>query len=67
MGLLLAYINFLVYLRTSPIFDVGIYVVMLQVISAKFLRFLPVLLVIICGTEVHQHTHQQPVPVSESS
>jgi hypothetical protein len=49
MGILLAYINFLVYLRTSPVFDVGIYVVMLQVISGKFLRFLPVLLVIICG------------------
>ncbi|CAF1423214.1 unnamed protein product [Adineta steineri] len=49
MGVLLAYINFLLYLRTSPIFDIGIYVVMLQVISAKFLRFFPVLLVIICG------------------
>lgn len=49
MGLLLAYINFLVYLRTSPIFDIGIYVVMLQLICAKFLRFLPVLLIIICG------------------
>ena len=49
MGLLLAYLNFLFYLRTSPIFDIGIYVVMLQVISTKFLRFLPILLVIICG------------------
>ena len=49
MGLLLGYINFLLYVRTSPVLDVGIYVVMLQVISAKFLRFLPVLLIIICG------------------
>ncbi len=49
MGLLLGYTNLLVYLRASPVFDVGIYVVMLQVISSKFLRFLPVLLVIICG------------------
>ena len=36
-------------LRAIPIFNTGIYVVMLQVIFAKFLRFLPVLLVIICG------------------
>jgi hypothetical protein len=49
MGILLSYINLLVYLRTSPIFDIGIYVVMLQVMSAKFLRFLSILLVIICG------------------
>ena len=49
MGLLLAYTNLLVYFRTSPIFGMGIYVVMLQVISVKFLRFLPVLLIFICG------------------
>jgi hypothetical protein len=49
MGLLLAYINLLVYLRTTPVSNVGIYVVMFQVISVKFLQFLPVLLAIICG------------------
>ena len=49
MGLLLGYLNFLAYLRTSPVLDIGVYVAMLQVISGKFLRFLPVLLVIICG------------------
>ena len=48
-GLLIAYINFLVYLRTTPILDLGIYIVMFQVMSISFLRFLPVLLVIICG------------------
>lgn len=49
VAILLAYINFLAYLRTTPVFDIGIYVVMLQVISIKFLRFLPILSVIICG------------------
>ncbi|UJR17163.1 hypothetical protein I4U23_004059 [Adineta vaga] len=49
MGLLLSYINLLMYLRTSPVFDMGIYIVMLQVISVKFLRFLPVFLTLICG------------------
>ena len=48
-GLLLGYINLLMYIRTSPVFDIGIYIVMLQVISIKFLRFLPVFLIIVCG------------------
>lgn len=48
-GLLLAWINFLTYIRYIPIARVGIYVVMLQVILLKFLQFVPVLLVIICG------------------
>ncbi|CAF2813314.1 unnamed protein product [Rotaria sp. Silwood2] len=47
MGLLLSWFNFLVYIRCIPI--IGIYVVMLEVISKKFIRFLPVLLVIISG------------------
>lgn len=49
MGLLIAYVNFLVYLRTTPVLDLGMYIVMLQVVSVGFLQFLPVLLVIICG------------------
>jgi hypothetical protein len=49
MGLLLGYINILVYLRTIALFSMGIYVVMLQVIFIKFLRFLPILLIMICG------------------
>ncbi|CAF0747482.1 unnamed protein product [Rotaria sp. Silwood1] len=47
MALLLSWLNLLVYIRCIPI--IGIYVVMLEVISKKFVRFLPVLLVIICG------------------
>ena len=39
--------NFLVYIRCIPV--IGIYVVMLQVISKKFVRFVPVLLVLIGG------------------
>jgi hypothetical protein len=49
MGVLLSYANFLVYLRTTPVFGIGIFVVMFQVISVKFFRFLPVFLVIITG------------------
>ncbi|CAF1382057.1 unnamed protein product [Adineta ricciae] len=49
MGLLISYINVLAYVRTSPALDMGIYIVMLQVISTKFLRFLPVFLTIVCG------------------
>ncbi len=49
MGLLIAYVNFLVYLRMAPVLGLGVYVVMLQVMSVTFLRFLPVLLVIIFG------------------
>ena len=48
-GLLLAWINFLSYVRYLPIARIGIYVVMLQVILLKFLQFLPVLLIIITG------------------
>jgi hypothetical protein len=48
-GLLLAWINFLTYVRYLPIARIGIYVVMLQVIFFKFLQFFPVLLIIITG------------------
>ncbi len=48
-GLLLAWINFLTYLRYIPFRNIGVYVVMLQTILSKFIDFLPVLLVIICG------------------
>ncbi|CAF1173022.1 unnamed protein product [Adineta ricciae] len=49
MGLLLSWINLLTYVRCIPWFGVGIYIAMFQVISVKFLRFLPVLMIIICG------------------
>ena len=49
MGLLIAYMNLLVYFRTSPGLNMGVHVVMFQVVSAKFLRFLPILLVILLG------------------
>jgi hypothetical protein len=49
MGLLLAWMNLLTYVRCLPWLNIGIYVAMLQVISYKFLRFLPVLMIIICG------------------
>ncbi|CAF3799594.1 unnamed protein product [Adineta steineri] len=49
MGLLLAWMNLLTYVRCIPWLGVGIYVAMLEVICYKFLRFLPVLMIIICG------------------
>ena len=49
MGLLIAYMNLLVYFRASPGLNMGVHVVMFQVVSAKFLRFLPILLVIVLG------------------
>ncbi|CAF1041066.1 unnamed protein product [Adineta steineri] len=49
MGLFLSWMNLLTYVRCIPWLGVGIYVAMLQVICFKFLRFLPVLLIIICG------------------
>jgi len=48
-ALLLAWINFLTYIRYIPLARIGIHVVMLQVILWRFLQFLPVLLIIICG------------------
>jgi hypothetical protein len=49
MGLLLAWMNLLTYVRCIPWYKIGIYVTMLQVIFFKFLLFLPVLTIIICG------------------
>ncbi|CAF1104808.1 unnamed protein product [Adineta steineri] len=49
LGLLLSWMNLLAYVRCIPWLGVGLYVAMLQVICVKFLRFLPVLLIIICG------------------
>lgn len=48
-GILLSYINVLVYFRMLFILDLGIYVVMLQVITIKFFRFFPVMLIVISG------------------
>ncbi|CAM2714402.1 unnamed protein product [Rotaria socialis] len=49
MGTLITYINLLVYIRTAPVLGLGIYIIMFQVITIKFLRFLPILIIIICG------------------
>lgn len=49
MGLLISFVNLLVYIRSIPFSEVGIYIVMFQVISVKFLHFLPVLMIIVCG------------------
>jgi hypothetical protein len=49
MGLLLGYINMLTYVRRIPWFDIGIFVTMLQLMFLKFIRFIPVLLVVIFG------------------
>lgn len=49
MGLLAAWISLLSYVKRSTWFDMGVFVVMIQLIGFKFLRFIPVLLVIICG------------------
>jgi hypothetical protein len=49
MGLFLSWINLLNYVRCIPCYKIGIYVTMLQVIFFKFLLFLPVLTIIICG------------------
>jgi hypothetical protein len=49
MGLLLSWINLLTYIRYVPWFNIGIFVAMLQLIFYKFIRFIPVLLVVICG------------------
>lgn len=49
MGLLLAWISLLSYVKRSTWFGMGVFVAMIQLIGYKFLRFIPVLLVIICG------------------
>jgi hypothetical protein len=49
MGLLVAWINLLGYVKRTSLFNIGIFVAMLQLIAFKFIRFIPVLLVIICG------------------
>jgi len=49
MGLLLAYFNMLTYVKRIPWFHIGIFVTMLQLIFLKFFRFIPVLMIFICG------------------
>ncbi|CAF1054944.1 unnamed protein product [Adineta steineri] len=49
MGLLVAWINLLGYVKRTPYFNIGIFVAMLQLIAFKFIKFIPVLLVIVCG------------------
>ncbi|CAF4213788.1 unnamed protein product [Rotaria sordida] len=48
IALLLAWINFLSYVRYAY-GHIGIYVVMLQCILLKFMEFVPVLMIIMCG------------------
>ncbi|CAF1054871.1 unnamed protein product [Adineta steineri] len=49
LGLLVAWINLLGYVKRTSYLNIGIFVAMLQLIAFKFLKFIPVLLVIICG------------------
>lgn len=49
MGLLLSYMNLLSYMRTTPVQGLGVYTVMLQVITRKFIRFLPIFMIIVSG------------------
>jgi hypothetical protein len=49
MGILLAWLSLLTYIKRTSWFDMGIFVAMIQVIGYKFMRFIPVLLVIVCG------------------
>ncbi len=49
MGLLLAWLSMLNYVKRTTWFDMGVFVVMIQLIGFKFIRFIPVLLVIVCG------------------
>jgi hypothetical protein len=49
MGLLLAYINMLTYVRRIPWCNIGIFVTMLQLICFKFILFVPVLMIVVCG------------------
>ncbi|CAF3844759.1 unnamed protein product [Adineta steineri] len=49
VGLLFSWITILTYMQYIPWMNCGLYVVMMQVIFSKFLKFLPVLLTVICG------------------
>ncbi|CAF1494512.1 unnamed protein product [Adineta steineri] len=49
IGLLLSWLVFLSYMRYIPWMDIGLYVVMLNVILLKFLRAIPLLMVLFCG------------------
>ena len=49
MGILLAYLNMLNYIRRIPYFSIGIFVTMLQLIFLKFIRFTPVLIIVVFG------------------
>jgi hypothetical protein len=49
VGLLLAWLSMLTYLKRATLFDIGVFVAMIEVIAFKFIRFIPVLLVVVCG------------------
>ncbi|CAF1003535.1 unnamed protein product [Adineta steineri] len=49
VGLLFSWITILTYMQYIPWMNCGLYVVMMQVIFSKFLKFIPVLLTVICG------------------
>lgn len=48
-GLLLAWTAMLSYIKLITFLDIGTFVVILQLIGLKFIRFIPVLLILICG------------------
>jgi hypothetical protein len=49
MGLLLSWLSMLTYVKRTTWLDMGVFVAMIQVIAYKFIRFIPVLLIIVCG------------------
>jgi hypothetical protein len=49
IGLLLCWLSLLTYMRYIPWYSIGLYVVMLEVIFMKFLRAIPLLMVLFCG------------------
>ncbi|CAF0926128.1 unnamed protein product [Adineta steineri] len=49
IGLLFSWLVLLSYMRYIPWMDIGLYVVMLEVILLKFLRAIPLLMVLFCG------------------
>jgi hypothetical protein len=49
LGLLLAWLGLLTYIKRVTFFSIGVFVAMIQVICYKFIRFIPVLFIIVCG------------------
>ena len=49
IGLLFCWLSLLAYMRYIPWYNIGLYVVMLEVIFTKFLKAIPLLMVLFCG------------------